>query len=367
MISELRDMVNFSWFLLLVVFAPSLHIFNPHKKTPCLFSYLTLRRHYKKERKCHVEHESWGERQEMKRHCLFRLALQWDSCIGLWKEWALAGSTFGNQIWYYVGGMASQERKQRRRFPLILPILLTTCFPFQDLLDFPTTRTESARRVGSQQPNSTGCHSCWPAPSTPSIGLPSAASPKAVTKIISRATDPSYIWLPSLPFLPPGPEPLLFYRCKYNTQEWHGINGVPGPDSFLILKNESPVSRFQSPWQNIMEMGCRKNLSGSQQSVTHRQYSTPQLRRTEHHNNKQNPIIGVIPSRLLHSKELSMFKSPSMGYKVLGEENQRKCLPTSQCDGTSARLLPRWWLKLHTDDSEKTKWEGRQNGLKAAD
>lgn len=36
---------------------------------------------------------------------------------------------------YYVGSMWSQERKQRR-FPFILTILLTACFPSQDLLDF---------------------------------------------------------------------------------------------------------------------------------------------------------------------------------------------------------------------------------------
>lgn len=52
---------------------------------------------------------------------------------------------------YYVGSMSSQERKQRRRLPLILPILLTACFPSQGLLDFPTTRAEVQGSVGSPQ------------------------------------------------------------------------------------------------------------------------------------------------------------------------------------------------------------------------
>lgn len=49
---------------------------------------------------------------------------------------------------YYVGRRLSQERKQRRRFPLILPILLTACFPSQDLLDFPAARAQSTRQCG---------------------------------------------------------------------------------------------------------------------------------------------------------------------------------------------------------------------------
>lgn len=118
---------------------------------------------------------------------------------------------------YYVGGMSSQERKQRRRFPLILPILWTACFPSQGLLDFPTTRAESARQGGKPGAKATSCRSLlipWWAPST---GLPSAASPWAVIKIMASATHPPNIWLSSLPLLPPGPKPLLFYPCKDNT------------------------------------------------------------------------------------------------------------------------------------------------------
>lgn len=118
---------------------------------------------------------------------------------------------------YYVGSMSSQERKQRRRFPLILPILLTACFPSQGLLDFPTTRAESARRCGKPAAEVTSCRRCLLTRSAPSMGLPSVGLPRAVIKIIASATDPPYIWLFSLPFLPPGPKPLLFYPCKDNT------------------------------------------------------------------------------------------------------------------------------------------------------
>ena len=150
-----------------------------------------------------------GRKAGNKRHCLFRLALQRDSCIGLREERALAGSTFGKQIWYYAGSLWSQERKQRRRFPLIMAILLTACSPPpppRDLLDFPTPRTEAARQCGQPQQNPT-C--CWPAPSTPSTRFPSAGSPKAIMKIILRATGPLYIWVSLLPFPPLGTEPHL--------------------------------------------------------------------------------------------------------------------------------------------------------------
>lgn len=111
----------------------------------------------------------------------------------------------------YVGSMSSQERKRRRRFPLILPILLTACIPSQGLLDFPTIRAESTRQCGKPGAKATSCRSLllpWPAPST---GLPAVGSSWAVTKIMASATHPPYIWLSSLSFLPPGPKPLLFY------------------------------------------------------------------------------------------------------------------------------------------------------------
>lgn len=104
---------------------------------------------------------------------------------------------------HYVGSMLSQERKQRR-FPFILPILLTACFPSQDLLDFPLPGQKVQGGVGSQQLKSTSCHSCWSAQSAPSTGLPSAGFPEVVIKIISSTTDPPYIWLSSLPFWSPG-------------------------------------------------------------------------------------------------------------------------------------------------------------------
>lgn len=87
---------------------------------------------------------------------------------------------------YYVGGMSSQERKQRRRFPFILPILSTDCFPSQDLLDSPLPGRKVPGSVGSQQlmPTSSAAAGLLGAPSP---GLPSAGSPKAAIKII---TDP---------------------------------------------------------------------------------------------------------------------------------------------------------------------------------
>lgn len=58
--------------------------------------------------------------------------------------------------------------------------------------------------VGSQQLNSTTCHSGWSAPSAPSMGLPSAGFSKVVIKIIFSTTDSPYVWLSSLLFWSPG-------------------------------------------------------------------------------------------------------------------------------------------------------------------
>lgn len=81
-----------------------------------------------------------------------------------------------------VGGMSSQERKQRRRFPLILLILLTICFPSQNLLDFPTSRAKSARQCGKP---GAGLHCLCgylPDQSAPSTGLPQWAHPRQLER-----------------------------------------------------------------------------------------------------------------------------------------------------------------------------------------
>lgn len=80
-----------------------------------------------------------------------------------------------------------------------------------------TTRTDRARQGGKLAAELYWLTQLLACPMDTFHRAPLSWLTHALLKTISRATDPPYIWLSSLPFLPPGSEPLLFYWSKDNT------------------------------------------------------------------------------------------------------------------------------------------------------
>lgn len=206
--------------LLWAAFAPCIRIFK--HRTPCLFPHLILWRHCEKERKCHLEHESWGERQEMKRHCLFarlysETAVQACEKNEPWQTQPLANRWGYERRWHVKPG---EEAKEEISFNSahIVDYLLSLPEP-SGLPHFQGKKCKAVWKARSRTPLLVRLLA-W------SVGTfhraPSVGSPEAVRKTVSSATDPPHAWLPSLPLLPPVPEPLLLYCCKDTSAvAWH--------------------------------------------------------------------------------------------------------------------------------------------------